>query len=295
MASKNAKELVEELRKQRVEVSKLRNTLNELDREKESWFKKKDDCSKRIRESIQRIKENKSKRDSLTSEVRELKPKRDSINKEIASKLKEFDGLKKEKTALAKSLGIKETPSRIKSQIEKLEFRIETDTVSFEREKELMKKIKELRKDYDKASIIEESNKKIRDASDSASRMRREANDIHKFIQEKAKQSQALHDEILKISAEIDRMKADENDAFKKFSEYKKQFTEINSQLKEKLRGMNNVKWQLDRIDFDRRERKRQHEESILKLKEEIINEKIKKGQKLTTEDLLVFQKFEKR
>src|SRR3989344_4373713 len=166
------RELVEELSNLKAEASKLRNALDELDREKESWFKKRDDCSKRIRESIQKIKENKSKRDFLTNEVKELKPKRDIINKEISTKLKALEGLKKEKTALARSLDIKDSPSRVKSQMDKLEFRIETDTVSFEKEKELMKKIKGLKKVYNDAVVLDESGKKLKDSSDEIRKMR---------------------------------------------------------------------------------------------------------------------------
>ena len=90
-------------------------------------------------------------------------------------------------------------------------------------------------------------------------------------------------------------MKADEEASFSKFSELKKKFNEANSELKEKLRGMNDVKNYLDKISSDKREKRRQEIDSILKSKEEEVNEKIRKKQKLTTEDLLVFQKFEKR
>ena len=294
MASQSAKELIEELNKQRVEVSKLKNSLNEIDREKESWFKKKEELSRKIKDAIHKIKDNKIKRDALTQEVKELKPKRDSVNKELALKSPELEKLKKERSELAKSVDIKESPSRIKQQMEKLQFRIETDTVSFEKEKELMKKIKELRKHYDKVSILEESNKKIREVLDNAKGIKKSANDAHKLIQEKAKHSQILHEEILRISAEIDKMKVEEEDAFKKFSELKKKFNETNSQLKEKLKIMNDVKSSLDKISSDRREKKKREIESFLKSKEDAVNEKIKKGQKLTNEDLLVFQKFGK-
>jgi len=288
------KELVEELNRHRIEVSKLKSSLNGLDEEKESWFGKKEEISKKIRESIQKIKDSKTKRDCLTNEVKELKPKRDGINKEITAKLKEFENLKKENIRLEKSLGIKESPSKIKQNIEKLEFRIETETPSFEKEKELMKKIKELKKQYNEAIIIDESNKRLKNSSDEIKKMSREANEIHSSIQEKAKQSQALHEEILKMSAEIDRMKIEEEGAFRKFSEFKKQFHEVNSQLKEKLKGMNDAKARLDRISSDRREKRKQEVESFLKSKEDAVNEKLRKGQKLTTEDLLVFQKFGK-
>lgn len=309
------KELVEELNKHKLEVSRLKNSLNGLDAEKESWFRKKEELSGRIRNFIQKIKDSKAKRDALTLEVRGLKPKRDDINKELPLKSAELDKLKKERLELSKSIDmskiardlgiktifdeprvfdIKGSPSRIKQQMEKLEFKIETDTVSFEKEKELMKKIKELKKDYDKVSILEESNKKIRGILDSARGMKKEANETHKLMQEKAKQSQVLHEDILKISAEIDKMKADENDAFKKFLDFKKKFNEVNAQLKEKLKSINEIKWQLDKMDLDRKEKKMLERESFLKSKEDAVNEKLRKGQKLTTEDLLVFQKSEK-
>ena len=287
-------ELVEQLNKCKVEVSSLRSKLNELDREKESWFKKKGEFSAKIRESIQKIKDSKVKRDSLTNEVKALKPKRDILNKELAQKSSEFEKLKKDRISASKSLGIRESPSSIKQQIEKLEFRIETDTASFEKEKELMKKIKGLKKIYNEAAGILEISRKAGEASEAIKKMRKEANDTHRLIQEKAKQSQTLHEEIIRLSGEIDRMKVQEEEAFRKFSEFKKQFTGANNGLKEKLEEMNGIGSQLDKIHSDKRERRRQQEESFLKSKEDAVNEKIKKRQKLTTEDLLVFQKFDK-
>ena len=101
MTSQSQKELVDGLYKHRAEVSQLRNSLNELDREKESWFKKKDELSGKIKENIQKIKENKIKRDSLTKDVREFKLKRDNINREIFQKSNEFDKSRRERSELA--------------------------------------------------------------------------------------------------------------------------------------------------------------------------------------------------
>src|SRR3989338_5065353 len=289
MASQH-KELVEELNNNRVEISKLRKALNELGKEKESWFGKKEALSAKIKESIRKIKDNKTKRDSFTGEVKELKLKRDLLNKELSSKSSELEKLRKEREDTSKSLDVKGSPSTIRKQMDNLEFKIETDTVSFEKEKELMKKIKILKKDYDKLSILQESNKSVRESLDAVRKLRKESNEFHKSIQEKAKQSQALHEEILKISAEIDKLKAEEEDAFRKFSEFRKQFHEAGSQLKDKFRLMDEVKSQLDKIQLDKRDIRKREEDSFLKSKEEAVNEKIRKKQKLTTEDLLVFQ-----
>lgn len=292
MASQSAKEIVDELNKHGAEASKLRNALNLLDNEKERWFKKSKECSISIRNAIQKIKDCKEKRDSLTQEVRELKTKRDGINRDIASKVKDLGSLKKEKAAASKSSDIKETPSKIKQGIERLEFKIETEPMPFDKEQDLMKRIKELKKLHENASCIAEFDEKIRDGSEAIKKMGKEANEAHKSMQEKAKQSQALHEEILNLSLEIGKMKADEEDAFKKFSEFKKKFNEANAQLKEELKAMNGAKASLDKISHDRKEKRRLEQESFLKSKEEEISQKIKRGEKLTTEDLLVFQKL---
>ena len=294
MTSHSHKELVEELNRHRAEVSKLKNSLNGLDREKESWFRKKEEISSKIRAGIQKIKDSKAKRDALTNEIKGLKPKRDGLNREVKPKSEELEILKKERDIASKKLDIRDSPSRIKQQMEKLEFKIETDTVSFEKEKELMKKIKGLKKDYYRISIIRDSNKNVRKVLDAVRKSRKDANEVHNQIQEKAKQSQILHEGIIRLSKEIDALKAEENDAFKKFSEFRKKFHEANNDLKEKLKLMNEVKSQLDGIYSDKKERRRQEEYSFLKAKEEAVNEKIRKRQKLTTEDLLVFQKFGK-
>ena len=287
-------ELVKELNQHRLEVSKLRNELNAIDKEKESWFKKKDEKSRQIKELIHKIKDNKTKRDALTSEVKELKPKRDSINKGTSPKSAELAKLRKEKESV-KSPGIRESPYKIKQDMEKLEFKIETEAISFSKEQQLMKKIKELRKLYDSASDIVYANKKIRDSAESIRKMRKESNEVHMSIQEKAKQSQALHEEILKMSSEIDRLKIEEQESFNKFSELKKKFTEANYQLKEKLKAMNDVKNSLDKISSDKKEKKKREIESFLKSKEEEVNQKLKRGEKLTTEDLLVFQSLKEK
>ena len=99
-----------------------------------------------------------------------------------------------------------------------------------------MKKIKVLKKDYDKLSVLQESNKNVRGVIDAVRKLRRESNDFHRSIQEKARQSQVLHEDILKISDEIDKLKAEEEEAFRKFSEFRKQFHEVNSELKYKLK-----------------------------------------------------------
>ena len=57
---------------------------------------------------------------------------------------------------------------------------------------------------------------------------------------------------------------------------------------------MNGIKEALDHLHYEKKERIKQEQESFLKSKEDAVSEKLKRGEKLTTEDLLVFQKLGK-
>jgi uncharacterized coiled-coil DUF342 family protein len=284
---KERKELVKELHQKKAEVSTLRSSLNGLDEEKESLYRKKNELSSDIKATIQRIKDNRYKRDNLTKEVKELKVKRDALNKELTSKFGEFNRSKKDSS----SKKFNDSPFKIKQNMDRLELSIETDALPFKKEQEVMKKIKDLKKEHEKAKEAYEKNKLLRECSKVAKKLRAEANEVHKYIQEKAKESQELHEQILKDSKLIDKAKADEKQAYSKFSEFRKKFNNSNSKLKERLISLNTVKVSLNKIKTENIAKKKQEEEEFLKSKEDEVHEKIKKGKKLTTEDLLVFQK----
>ena len=102
---------------------------------------------------------------------------------------------------------------------------------------------------------------------------------------------------------------ADEHRHNKRFYELSKEFNEhsqyfrdlysARAQAKEKIQGNGRGKGTKTKIAIGKMvkmalQRKKQEEESFLKSKEDAVNEKIKRREKLTTEDLLVFQKFGK-
>ncbi|MBL7054451.1 hypothetical protein ISS05_01700 [Candidatus Woesearchaeota archaeon] len=288
MQKKN--QLFEDLKLLKKEINDLRNELNSVDGQKEEWFKKKEEHGAKIREFIRNIKENKKKRDELTKKVKEDKKKRDELNKEIKDKISKIKELKKEKEAIAGKYNIQENPSRIKEIIEKLDLSIETEVMSFENEKKVMKKIKGLKKKFGEAKIIMEAEDSLRKASKDVDEFKRKSNDIHTGIQNRAKESQKLHENLITDSKSIDSMKEEEEKAFEKFVEFKKKFTRVNDLLKEKLTKMNDMGGKLDNFKLKKDEERKLKDDFFIKNKEAEVEQKMRRGEKLTTEDLLIFQ-----
>ncbi len=289
MQQKN--KLFEDIRLLKKELNELKNNLDSIDEQKEKWFSKKEECGSRIRASIKAIKESKQKRDELTKKVKEDKQERDKLNQEIKDKISKLKELNKEKELILGKYNIKGNPSMIKESIEKLEFSIETEGMSFENEKKVMKKIKELKKRFGESKVVTDILDKLKEMSNDIDKFKRKSNEFHLKIQNRAKESQELHESIITSSKEIDKIKEEEEQAFEKFIEFKKKFTEANDLLKGKLTKMNSLMKSLASLKLKKGEEKKLEEDLFLKNKEAEVEEKIKKREKLTTEDLLVFQK----
>ena len=85
-------------------------------------------------------------------------------------------------------------------------------------------------------------------------------------------------------------LKEKEANALQKFVEFKKKFNEINTSLKENLTELNKVNEKVEEFKQESKAERKRKEKRRLKSKEDEVQEKIKRGEKLTTEDLLVFQ-----
>src|SRR3989338_4264275 len=133
--------LLDEFKEVSNQTKELRNKLNNIALEKENWHNKKEELSSKIKDSIGSIKSNKQSRDTLTAKVKEHKQTRGEYNKQIALKIEEIKKLNTEKKAAIETHKIEESPFKIKSEIDKIEFQIETEVMPFDKEKKLMDKI----------------------------------------------------------------------------------------------------------------------------------------------------------
>ena len=283
------KELFAELDKLRNEINSSRTELNKINEQKESWFRRKEDLSDTIIKNIAQIKENKKKRDSLTKNVKDLKEKRNKLNEETKKKISELIKLNTELKNLTKKSKIK-NPQKIKGDIDKIEVTLETEAMPFEKEKELSKKLKLLKKLLGEASEIISFIDKIKKLNSEVDVCRKITDKTHNEVQKLASQSQDLHENIIKDSKETDKIKLSEEEAFKNFLDFKKKFSTINNELKEKLSQIGEVRNKIKQFKLKEDEKRKLKESMLIKSKEREIEEKIKTGKKLTTEDLLVFQ-----
>ncbi len=278
------KELLQKLRASRHAVSRIKYLLDRLQGDKEQFYAKKEQISKKIGGLIAKIKELRSGRDSLTAQVREKKEKRDKSHAAIKQESSRIDSLKAEMQKLMKSRSIRAFPLNLKQQIEELDFKMQTEGYTFEKERGVMKKIKDLQAQLQNSEDIEKIFAEIRSKWQKIRSLRKEANTLHSEMQALSVESQKLHEEMLAMSKQADILKPQRDDAAGRWSELKQQMIRLNLQLKEKLQETEHAKAEMDKLAIEN-----------IKSREAEVEEKIRKGGKLTTEDLLVFQDLIKR
>ena len=96
----------------------------------------------------------------------------------------EIKKLDTEKKDLLKDKKIKFNPDVIKDNIERIEYKIETEAISFDKEKKLMKEINELKKRYRESSDVNDLFDKIDSLDKEIKDFRKKANDSHQKLKE---------------------------------------------------------------------------------------------------------------
>ncbi|MBI2207898.1 hypothetical protein HYU50_00215 [Candidatus Woesearchaeota archaeon] len=283
------KDLFRQLDALKNEIISLRKDLNKISNEKELWFSKKEGFSRQIREKISIIRESREKRDALTKKVKELKEKRAVLSEEIGKKISEFKKLNEEKKKLLSKSRVKD-PYRLKSDIEKLELKLETEAMPFDKEKKLSKTLKDLKKSLGEASESMEIMAKAAGLNKEINEMKKNSEIIYNDVQQTAEESQVLHESVLALSREVDGLKAKEEESFKNFINFKARFAGINYQLKENLAKMGGIREKINKFNLEEEEKRKLKETMLMQSKEKEIEEKFKATKKLTTDDFLAFQ-----
>ncbi|MFH1510555.1 MAG: hypothetical protein ABIF10_02600, partial [Candidatus Woesearchaeota archaeon] len=185
---------VDEIKKN---IQQLRDSLNVIDSQKEEWFRKKTEVGKEIRSLIDQARHSKERRNSLTDSVKKAKDERQRLVGELREKSELLRQLQTDKESAIRKYNIKGNPSFIKDEIDRLEYQLETSVMSFEKEQLLMKKIKDLRKQYAELSSVSKVWDQIRELTKDVRSLKKLADENHRKVQQSAKESQDFHEKIL--------------------------------------------------------------------------------------------------
>ncbi len=172
-----------------------------------------------------------------------------------------------------------------------MERKIETEVLSFDREQKMMKTINDLKsrfKEYDKiASVLERAGQLSREIDELKAKEKEQKKEIRKL----ARQSQRDHEAMMELSAQVDALRVKEKEAFERFVQKKKEYNDLSRKNKDIAGELEPLKEGVQHVKEKRKRQKEEKEKKTLEDKKTLVQDKIRRGEKLTTEDFLVFQR----
>jgi len=282
--------LLAEMDSIRQELKDYKIKMNSLDTKKEELFRDKRKISSDIFSRIKEAKESKDKRNSLTDVVKNTKLSKEELEQKIAEIETSVHNSKEEKKKMLDKLGV-DDPQKLKRLIKQLEFKIETDALTFEKEKELMKVLAKMKKQYAGSKAAHDLDRKIDADYKELHILKDQMEMTKKIVQVSAKESQKHHVELIESSKEIDELKAKEAELEKHIQKYKEEMHKLNEDMTPKMNRMDDIRKIMHENNIQLKEDVFKSNQELLRQKDADVQEKIKTGKKLTTEDLLILQR----
>ena len=290
-------------------LEKLENQRHRLNREAEARRKRRDRLN-------QQTKKHAEKRDELNAEVKKLlkeanryKEKRDELNakvqeyKSLREELtKEYNTMKAELDRLKRARGSPEDEKslhKIKKEIRGLEFKQQTQVLETDKERGVVDRIAKLKQQVKDKEEEMEANEDFRELLVKVREAKKKMDEAHQKVNEYADLAQTEHDQMIESFSKSDRIRKEADMYQEKFVESK---IEADSEHKAHI-DMIHLVHDFDKIIYSLKQKKKSTKKETKakgaapgvpsgKVEAEKIYERFKKGEKISTEDLMMLQKY---
>ena len=258
-------------------IAKVADERETFNREAKEQRKIRDELNSELKENLAKAIEFRDQRNEINKQVEENKKARNKVNDEIKSL--EWSSGKKDKL-------------RIEAEIKKIDKIIETRVLDIKKENQLVKNANDLRKEL--AEIKEDDKVK-----EEAAELKKKSEEYHAKVVELSEQAQEAHEQMLSYFRKTDEIRTAADEAHKLFIQARKNASAKHEEFKmilseihvinKKLGSSKNRKRRSDKSSGSSGNKKNREE----KERAESIFDKFKNGKKLSTEELLLLQKYD--
>jgi uncharacterized coiled-coil DUF342 family protein len=244
-----------------------------LNDQTKSLIREREGVNNQIRKLVKEANDCKEERNKLNLQVQEAKVLRETLNKSANDLNEQVNKLKKERLPKDEGPPI----SKLKKELRDMEFKQQTSNLSVQAERDLVDKMKKMSEVIKERENKLEANDDVKNAVRDARKARQDAEAQHALVGTLAESAQKQHDHMVELYSKSDELRKELNKIHESLVDTKAKADEEHKMhialIRRKLRRVKKVKGDTD----------------VKKQQKEILD-KFKKGQKLSTEDLLALQ-----
>ena len=272
--------LYRELENLRNTTSSTKREITELRREIETTVRDRDQLNDEVRTVADEIKGLRSKRDSLNAKVKELKVKRDELRIAATKKRTALSQLLEQ--AQHASEKVQGNMSDLMKQITRLEWQIQTSSLSPKAERSIIGRIAELEVHLAKHKELKNVKDRLLKLRVEVGALRIQAQSTHEELTRLAEESETVHNEMQEKVRILSEKKKEADAKHTSFLEKSKQRMEKIGSLKGNIARIDEIRTQIGDIKTSTRSDKAEKVKSKYR---EAAEEKMRTGGKLSFEE----------
>ncbi len=268
------------------EAEKHKRTRNQLNDKTKEWVERRDALNAKVREIIDQASIHREARDKLNDEVKELKKERDAWNAKVNELTEKVSRVKRRNLPKGRvPLG------KMRKELRSLEFRQMTSVLTPDKERDLVEALSRIESEIKERERELEENEEVKTAIRELKETKEKAEALHKKVGELADAAQLEHDKMTELYEVSDQSRREADHAQEEFIKTKMMADEEHKNHIEFIRKVHDLDKIISGIKFKHRMTKVRGDEKVAMREAEDIYERFKKGDKLSTEDLMTLQK----
>jgi uncharacterized coiled-coil DUF342 family protein len=267
-------------------ANELKDKRNKLHDKSKKLADERDGLNSSIRTLRNKISEHKKNRDELNERVRHSKDQRNKLNKSYSEIKKKIDELEKERSSASGA-----NLNFLRKQIRTLETEQMTTTMSPQKEKKLIENISNIHAKIKEAEDKLNKDPKLKKAMEEEKIVKQKAEKQHDTVEKLASRAQEEHENMMNLIKQLDNLVKKVNGIQESIVMTKIEADKVHKEFIECVDKIHDLERNITTGHEKKRKSKKAEEATAAHKEADEIFEKFKRGEKLSTEDLMALQK----
>jgi uncharacterized coiled-coil DUF342 family protein len=267
-------------------ANQLKRQRDDLHEHSKKMARERDEINAKVRQIRNQISEHKKKRDEYNERVKHAKEQRNELSTthlELKKKIKEFE---RERTSHS---GV--NVNELKVQLRKLETEQMTQPMSAQKEKKLIDTIKGIHLKIKEAEEALNKDPKLKKAIEEEKLTKQKAEKQHELVEKIAKKAQEEHQGMLEQLGQLDKLVRRTTDIQENIVMTKIEADKVHKEFIDHVNTIHELEKDISTTEKKKEKKKKLADVSAAQKDADDVYERFKRGEKLSTEDLMILQK----
>jgi uncharacterized coiled-coil DUF342 family protein len=267
-------------------ANQLKRKRDELHDQSKKMAKERDEINAKVRLIRNQIAEHKKKRDEFNERVKHAKEQRNEFSTSHLELKRNIKDLERERTSTS---GV--NVNELKLQVRKLENEQMTQPMSAQKEKKLIETIKGIHMKIKDAEDALNKDPKLKKAIEEEKLLKQKAEKQHDLVEKMAKKAQEEHQGMIEQLQQLDKLVKRTTEIQENIVMTKIEADKVHKEFIDHVNNIHELEKNISTTEKKKEKKKKLEDVSAAQKEADEVFERFKRGEKLSTEDLMILQK----